>query len=275
MIMDERRWTAGRRALVWVAVLLAGLLWLSASGWAEEMLYTYSVVRQYPHDPRAFTQGLLFHDGVLYESTGLYGRSSLRRVALATGEVLQQRNLPPTYFGEGLTLWQDRLIQITWREETAFVYDRESFELLHTWSYVGEGWGLTHDGERLIMSDGSSTLTFRDPETFAVLGTVDVTSQLGPVTMLNELAYIEGEVWANIWLTDTIVRMDPNSGHVVGWVDLTGLLALTEPAPYDVDVLNGIAYDADQQRLFVTGKLWPTLYEIELVPLSQSKDTSP
>ncbi len=273
--MDERRWTAGRRALVWVAVLLAGLLWLSASGWAEEMLYTYSVVGQYPHDPRAFTQGLLFHDGVLYESTGLYGRSSLRRVALATGEVLQQRDLPPTFFGEGLTLWQDRLIQVTWREEIAFVYDRESFELLHTWSYVGEGWGLTHDGERLIMSDGSSTLTFRDPETFAVLGTVDVSSQQGPVTMLNELAYIEGEVWANIWLTDTIVRIDPINGRVLGWVDLTGLLALTEPAPYDVDVLNGIAYDADQQRVFVTGKLWPTLYEIELVPLSQSTDTSP
>ena len=261
------------RAWFWWALLLSSLL-PATIAYGAEPVYTYEIVQRYPHDQEAFTQGLLFSDGVFYESTGLYGRSSLRRVAVESGEVLQMRKLPLTYFGEGLTLWAERLIQITWREEVALVYDRESFELLETWKYEGEGWGLTHDGQQLIMSSGSSFLTFRDPETFAVLGEVEVIGHLGPVEMLNELAYIEGEVWANIWLTDMIVRVDPGSGQVLGWVDLTGLLSDEDRQGHTVDVLNGIAYDSNQQRIFVTGKLWPMMYEIRVLPLGAERDTS-
>ncbi len=226
--------------------------------------YTYAVINAYPHDPAAFTQGLVYADGVLYESTGLYGRSSLRRVALETGEVLQRRDLPPEYFGEGLALFDGRLIQLTWQNNTGFVYDARSFEQLHVWEYPAEGWGLTHDGTHLIMSDGSAVLRFLDPYTFAVQREVLVTDGGRPVVRLNELEYVNGEVFANVWQTDWVVRIDPHTGRVLGWVDLSGLLTADERQ--GADVLNGIAYDAGHNRLFVTGKLWPKLFEIALVP---------
>ncbi len=229
-------------------------------------LFSYRIINQYPHDPTAFTQGLVYLADEFYESTGLYGQSSLRRIRPDTGEVLQMLAMPEQFFGEGVVIWQDRIIQITWKEHTAFVYDRETFEIIGEHAYDTEGWGITHDGRQLIMSDGSSTLFFRDPETFAETGRVQVWDGDTAVTQLNELEYVNGEVWANIWHTDSIARIDPKTGQVVGWVDLTGLLDGLE-ITQAVDVLNGIAYDAAGNRLFVTGKLWPALFEIEVVPV--------
>ena len=226
--------------------------------------YTYDVVRTYPHDEAAFTQGLVYADGYLYESTGLYGRSSLCKVEVETGRVLQQRSLVPNVFGEGLALYGDRLVQLTWQSHVGFVYDRDSFEVLDQFTYPTEGWGITYDGAHLIMSDGSATLHFLDPETFAEVKTVEASDQGGPVTNLNELEYIDGEIYANVWLTDRIVRIAPDTGTVTGWIDLTGLLA-PEYRTETTDVLNGIAYDRVNDRLFVTGKLWPRLFEIRLV----------
>ena len=228
--------------------------------------YTYESMNTYPHDRQAFTQGLLFADGFLYEGTGLYGASTLRKVALESGEVLQLRELPEQFFGEGLTLMGDRLIQLTWQSRVGFVYDRESFELMRQFNYPTEGWGLTHDGRQLIMSDGSATLFFLDPETFAEIGRVEVRDHRGPVKRLNELEYVGGEIYANIWTTDYIARIAPQTGRVVGWIDLHGLLSPPERGTR-VDVLNGIAYDEKNDRLFVTGKWWPSLFEIKLIPL--------
>jgi uncharacterized repeat protein (TIGR01451 family) len=225
--------------------------------------YTYTIVNTYPHDPDAFTQGLVFENGVLYEGTGLWGRSTLRKVTLETGEVIQSYDLPSEFFGEGITIYGDEIIQLTWRSHTGFVYERDSFDLLQEFTYPTEGWGITHDGERLIMSDGTSTLYFWDPETFEQVGQVGVYDENGPVKRLNELEYIQGKVFANVWQTDRIVIIAPQTGQVVGWIDLKGLLdpgSVSQP----VDVLNGIAYDAETDRLFVTGKLWPTLFEIDL-----------
>ncbi|NLF02949.1 MAG: glutaminyl-peptide cyclotransferase [Anaerolineales bacterium] len=227
--------------------------------------YTYRVAATYPHDPDAFTQGLVYYDGVLYESTGRFGQSTLRRVALETGEVLQTRLLPEDVFGEGIALLNGRIYQLTWQSRVGYIYDLSSLELIGEFYYPTEGWGLTTDGQRLIMSDGSAILHFRDPETLEELGQVEVHDAVGPVGRLNELEYVEGQVWANVWGTDVIARIDPASGQVLGWIDLSGLLdAATLERP--VDVLNGIAYDAASYRLFVTGKLWPTLFEIEAVP---------
>jgi glutamine cyclotransferase len=237
----------------------------TAPVYTSTAIYTYTIIHTYPHDPNAFTQGLIFEDGVLYEGTGLRGRSSLRRVELETGEVLQIYELPNQYFGEGVTIYDDRIIQLTWQSNVGFVYDKDSFELLHTFDYPTEGWGITHDGEHLIMSDGTSTLYFWDPETFEVVNQIEVYDDDGPVVRLNELEYIQGEVYANVWQTDKIARIDPQTGHVVGWINLQGLLSQKD-LPQTVDVLNGIAYDAAGDRLFVTGKLWPKLFEIELVP---------
>jgi len=223
-------------------------------------VYTYTVVNTYPHDPDAFTQGLVFTDSVLYEGTGLYGGSSLRRVDLETGAVLQSYTLTKQYFGEGIAVYSDTIVQLTWREHVAFVYDRVTFSPTGQFTYTTQGWGLTHDGQRLIMSDGSSTLFFRDPQTFSETGRVQVHDEFGPVTRLNELEYIHGQVYANVWLTDRIARIDPQTGQVTAWIDLTGL------RPPGTDVLNGIAYDGVNDRLFVTGKWWPSLFEIELVP---------
>jgi glutamine cyclotransferase len=232
--------------------------------------YTYRVVNTYPHDPEAFTQGLVWEDGVLYEGTGLYGRSSLRRVELETGVVQQQIALADDYFGEGITLFDGRIIQLTWRSGVGFVYDPETFAQIETFTYPTEGWGVTHDGRRLIVSDGAPTLYFWDPETFQEIGRVPVAGPEGPVARLNELEYIDGEVWANVWLTDRIARIDPLTGQVAGWIDLSGLLSEEEQNrlsnPSDA-VLNGIAYDAENGRIFVTGKLWPKLFEIEVIPV--------
>jgi glutamine cyclotransferase len=232
---------------------------------AGAITYTYEVINVYPHDPGAFTQGLIYTDGVLYESTGLNGRSSLRRVALETGEVLQQRDIANQYFAEGLTLFDDRLIQLTWQNRIGFVYAKDTFEPTGTFSYTTEGWGITHDGSQLIMSDGSPVLRFLDPKTFEVTREVTVTDNGLPVVRLNELEYVNGEVFANVWQTDLIARVDPSTGRVLGWLDLAGVLTPEERV--STDVLNGIAYDVVGERLFVTGKLWPKLFEIKLTPL--------
>ena len=231
-------------------------------------VYGYRVVNVYPHDPEAFTQGLVYepHEGVLYEGTGLWGRSSLRRVDLKTGEVLQIHELPEAYFGEGIALWDGKIVQLTWRSRTGFVYDRASFALLKQFRYETEGWGITSDVEnqRLIMSDGSSTLYFWNPETFEEIGRVEVRDRGEPVVRLNELELIGGWVWANVWQTDRIAVIDPQTGRVGAWLDLRGLLPPEERTGRE-DVLNGIAYDPEGDRLFVTGKLWPKLFEIEPV----------
>ncbi len=226
----------------------------------------YTILNTYPHDTNAFTQGLLFADGVLYEGTGLTGRSSLRRVDLTSGTVLQQRTLPnDQQFGEGVTLFDGKLYQLTWQAKTAYLYDKESFTLLDSFSYPTQGWGLTHDGQYLIMSDGTPTIYFRDPQTFAEVRQITVYDEQGPVSRLNELEYIEGEIYANVWHTDLIARIDPATGQITRWLDLTGLLEPGEVSHSEA-VLNGIAYDAHDERLFVTGKLWPKLFEIEIVP---------
>jgi len=228
--------------------------------------YTYQVVNIYPHDRNAFTQGLVFENGFLYEGTGLYGRSTLRRVDLETGNILQIYELPDYYFGEGVTIYGSRLIQLSYRGNIGFVYDKNSFELIREFYYPTEGWGLAYDGKRLIMSDGTSTLHFLHPETFEEIGRIEVSDNDTPVTALNELEYVQGEIYANVWLTDRIAIIAPETGQVIGWIELRGLL---QPEDYSqpVDVLNGIAYDAKNGRLFVTGKLWPKLFEIELVPV--------
>ncbi len=229
-------------------------------------VYTYRIINSYQHDPDAFTQGLVFNNSTLYEGTGLYGHSTLRKVELVTGKVLQVRELSSEFFGEGVTIYDDRLIQLTWKSKIGFVYDRDNFELLREFSYSTEGWGITHDGKHLIMSDGTARLYFLDPETFEYLSYIDVHDNNSPVTQLNELEYINGEIYANIWKTERIARISPQTGEVVAWIDLTGLLK-PEDRTVQVDVLNGIAYDANNNRLFVTGKLWPKLFEIELVPM--------
>jgi len=228
-------------------------------------IYSYEIINTYPHDRAAFTQGLVFAEGgFLYEGTGLYGQSSLRQVELNTGTVAKIHRLPDTCFGEGITLWKDKLIQLTWQEHVGFVYAKDSFRLVKTFTYPTEGWGLTHDGKRLILSDGTSTLYFLDPESFQEIGRLEVRDQGVPVTWLNELEYINGEIYANVWQTDYVAVISPETGQVLRWVDLAGLLSAGDRSQ-PVDVLNGIAYDAQGDRLFVTGKLWPKLFEIQLV----------
>lgn len=222
----------------------------------------YKVVKSYPHDRQAFTQGLVYLDGVLYESTGLHGQSGIRKVKLETGEVLQQRPLDPKYFGEGIVVWGKSIVQLTWQSEVGFVYDLTTFSPQKTFEYKGEGWALTHDGKQIIMSDGTSSLRFLDPQTLKETGRITVRDNGVPVKDLNELEYVRGEILANIWQQQRIARISPKSGDVTGWIDLSGLLSPSEAA--GVDVLNGIAYDAAGDRLFVTGKLWPRLFEIKI-----------
>ena len=225
--------------------------------------FRYKVVNTFPHDPQAFTQGLEFHDGYLYEGTGLKGKSSLRRVELRTGRVVQIHRLPSEYFGEGITILGDKIFQLTWQNGVCFVYDRRTFRQIAQFRYDGEGWGLTNDGMRLIMSDGSEVITFRDPDTFAEVRKITVRAQGRPVKNLNELEYIEGEIWANIWYSDIIARIDPSTGIVKAWVDMEELPVKDR----DIEaVMNGIAYDRQNKRLFVTGKNWDKLFEIELIP---------
>jgi glutamine cyclotransferase len=247
------------------AVLILSCLIIPGCSSDNTPVYTYAVVNTYPHDRSAFTEGLVYEDGVLYEGTGLYGNSSLRRVDLETGDVLQIRELSSEFFGEGITVYGDEIVQLTYKSHIGFVYDKDSFELLQEFHYSTEGWGITYDGEHLIMSDGTSTLHFLDPQTFEEVSQLDVYGNTGPVTNLNELEYVQGEIYANVWKTDRIARISPETGQVVGWIDLGGLLT-AEDRSQPVDVLNGIAYDADNGRLFVTGKWWPKLFQIELIP---------
>ena len=230
---------------------------------------TYRVVKIYPHDHGAFTQGLVYLDGVLYEGTGQNCQSSIRKVRLENGEVLQQQSLDQKYFGEGIAIWKKSLIQLTYTTEIGFVYDLASFQRVKTFNYTGEGWGLTHDDTRIIMSDGSSSLRFLDPDTLRETGRLAVKDGGGPVKDLNELEFVKGEILANIWKTERIARISPKTGQVAGWIDLSGLLDPHDKA--GADVLNGIAYDAAGDRLFVTGKWWPKLFEIRLVPQSAAR----
>jgi len=233
----------------------------------SQVQYSYEIVNVYPHDPEAFTEGLVFDDGVLYEGTGLYGQSTLRRVELKTGRVLQIYALPNDVFGEGVTIFGDEIIQLTWLQHRGFVYDRQTFEPLKEFSYATEGWGLTNNGSCLIMSDGTANLYFLDPETYEVVGQVEVRDG-SPVTGLNELEYIRGYVYANVWHERLIAKIDPKTGNVRGWIDLSKII------DYDKldseSVLNGIAYNAKDDLIYVTGKRWPQLFEIRLTPMEQT-----
>lgn len=257
--------TASRRYLKWLA---AGAVAVAIAAWAQlgshraPEVAGFKVVAAYPHDPAAFTQGLAIEAGKLYEGTGLYGASTVRRVNLTSGRAEKQRALGERYFGEGIAILGGRLYQITWMNGAAVVYNLDTFEVERTMQYDGEGWGLTHDGKELIMSDGSATIRFRDPQTFAVTREIEVRDNGMPLAMLNELEYIDGEIWANIWYDDRIARISPADGKVLGFIDLSTLYP--KSARGSEAVLNGIAYDAAAKRLFVTGKNWPQLYEIEV-----------
>jgi glutaminyl-peptide cyclotransferase len=263
-----------------ITIVIAALLAISCSAEADQKPaaakaaakaaapvpeYTYRVVHIYPHDPGAFTQGLEFHDGVLYEGTGLKGQSTLRKVKLETGEVLKQIPIEPRYFGEGITVFNHQVVQLTWQAEMGFVYDQDSFKQVKTFNYPGEGWGLTNDGKQIYMSDGTAQIRRWDPQTLQERGRLTVHDGATQVVYLNELEWVKGEIYANVWQTKRVARISPTDGRVVGWVDLSGLLTPQEEAS-GVDVLNGIAYDETGDRLFVTGKNWPKLFEIKLVP---------
>lgn len=253
-----------RRSLLCILFFLLLVSARTVNSENKPAAFGYRIIHVYPHDPTAFTQGLIYLNGSLYESTGLNGKSSLRKVDLETGAVLQRHDLPPDLFGEGLTNWGSALLQLTWKAHTGFVYDRRSFSLLRTFHYDGEGWGLTQDGVHIILSDGSSSLRFLDPQTFQKVKRIVVSDNGIEVHDINELEYIHGEIYANIWQTDLIAMISPKDGHVAGWIDLSGLRPASVRANSDA-VLNGIAFDATHNRLFVTGKLWPKLFEIRLV----------
>ena len=230
-------------------------------------IYTCQVVRSFPHDPDAFTQGLQYVDGFFYEGTGLNGRSSIRKVKIDSGEVLQRRAVPAEHFGEGITVFKNDLFELTWQSHIAFVYDKTTFEPKKRFSYPGEGWGLTTDGVDLIMSDGTNQLRVLDPLTFTEKRRINVAADGAPLRELNELEYMKGEILANVWLTDYVARIAPATGRVTGYIDMRGLLTSAERARVDEKggVLNGIAYDAEHDRLFVTGKLWPKVFEVKIV----------
>jgi glutaminyl-peptide cyclotransferase len=227
-------------------------------------LYKVKIIKAYPHDPDAFTEGLVFSGGFIYESTGMNGKSSIRKVELETGKIVKKFDLPVQYFGEGLTEWDGTFIQLTWRSGKGFVYDHESFSIERDFGFSGEGWGITHDGKSLIMSNGSNRLVFLNPQTFAQERVMPVLSGGKPVRLLNELEYIKGEIYANIWLKDFVARISPETGEVIGWIDMSNLRKELSDGQ-KADVLNGIAYDTETNRIFVTGKLWPKLFQIEIV----------
>jgi glutamine cyclotransferase len=233
---------------------------------------SYAVVHSYPHDPEAFTQGLLYEDGFLYESTGLEGHSSLRKVELDTGRVVHRVDVPGQYFAEGLAEWRNQLVQLTWVSHVGFVYDRVTFRRQSEFHYAGEGWGLTQDGRNLIMSDGSDTLRYLELGQFRIVRKLPVKDGSEPVANLNELEYVQGQILANVWQTDLIACISPETGRVSWWLDLAGLLPAADRRP-DTDVLNGIAYDDKNDRLFVTGKRWPKLFEIKIAGFSRSTVT--
>lgn len=259
-------------------IRMAVLLGLFTGAWASNLscrkqegltsgkipVYGYRIMRQYPHDPSFWTQGLVFDGGFLYEGIGGYGESAIFKIVPPSGQVLQSRTLEAEYFGEGITIFENRLIQLTWKSHVGFVYDKNSFTLLKSFSYPTEGWGLTHNGRELILSDGTDTLYFLDSESFTVLRQIKVAASGRPVEGLNELEFVNGSILANIWQSDRIVQINPESGAVTAWIDLTGLLD-SSSSDKAVDVLNGIAWNPTTDRLFVTGKLWPVLFEIEVV----------
>ena len=260
---------APRLRLKWIAACALAAVAVGAAAWAQlhgrstPAVAGFKVVAVYPHDPNAFTQGLAIAGGQLYEGTGLYGQSAIRKVDLSTGRVEKQRSINSTYFGEGIAILDGHLYELTWQNGLGIVYDLATFTQQRTFQYTGEGWGLTQDGKQLILSDGSSKLRFLDPQTFAVVREIDVRDHGQPVTKLNELEYIDGEIWSNVWYDDRIARISPATGEVLGWIDLAALYP--KSARSSEAVLNGIAYDAAAKRLFVTGKNWPQLYEIEIV----------
>ena len=248
-----------------LASAVIGAAALAAPARAELAVQGYEIVHVYPHDVRAFTEGLFYQDGFLYESTGLEGQSSIRKVNLETGQVLKQRALASQYFGEGIVAWKGKLVQLTWRGEIGFTYDLKTFAPRSTFHYAGEGWALTRNDRSLIMDDGTPEIRFLNPVTLKETRRITVTADGAPVLNLNEMEWVKGEIYANIWQTNRIARIDPKTGHVLGWIDLTGLdMAERSKAGASIDVMNGIAYDAAHDRLFVTGKLWPHLYEIKL-----------
>jgi len=247
---------------------LAAVLAVGAPAWAQKTAPVggYTIVKTYPHDTNAFTEGLFYRDGFMFESTGLAGRSFIRKWNLETGFSEQERMVDSRYFGEGIVDWKNRLYELTWTNEIGFIYDIDTFERIGEFSYPGEGWALTRDDKRLMMSDGTSFIRFLDPETLKETGRIEVTDHGVPVRNLNELEFVKGELLANIWQTTRIARIDPATGNVLGWVELAGLLKEAGVTGTRDDVLNGIAYDAAKDRLFVTGKLWPKLFEIKLSP---------
>jgi glutamine cyclotransferase len=247
---------------MWMSQLLYSLclLWLIPTP-----QYSYRVVKSYPHDTNAFTQGLEYHNGFLYEGTGMVGRSSVRKVDLATGKVLQDFDVPRPFFGEGITVLNNEILELTWLSQTGFVYDKSNFRVLRSFNYPGEGWGLTNDGKQIYMSDGSPQIRIWDPTTLKEVRRITVKDGNEPVNELNELEFVHGEILANVWQTDRIARISPVDGKVLGWIDLSGILPQSERTNPDA-VLNGIAYDSATDRLFVTGKLWPKIFEIKLVP---------
>jgi glutamine cyclotransferase len=255
--------TAGSAALV-LALAALSLAPMSAQPQPAPAALKVQVIRSYPHDRNAFTQGLVWRDGVLYESTGLVGRSSLRKVDLATGAVTQQSAVPPPYFAEGIADVGNRLFQLTWQHGRVFVYDRSTFNRVGEFAYEGEGWGLCHDGRSLVMSNGSDVLTERDPQTFALRRSIKVTQAGRPLDRLNELECVDGQIYANVWTTETIVRIDPKTGRVTARIDASGLLQPAERM--GIDVLNGIAYDPADKTFLITGKLWPRLFRVRFLP---------
>jgi glutaminyl-peptide cyclotransferase len=250
--------------------VVCGLAAAAFSVAAQTPEYGYRVVHVYPHDRNAFTQGLEFRAGFLYEGTGLKGRSSLRKVKLDTGQVLQQIDLEPSLFGEGITVLNQQIIELTWQSEIGFVYSQPSFQRLRNFNYPGEGWGLANDGQQIYMSDGTAQIRCWDPVSLQEKRRFTVRDHGRPVMKLNELEYVHGEIYANVWQTDRIARISPVDGRVLGWIELAGLLSEADRAE-SVDVLNGIAYDVLGDRLFVTGKLWPKLFEIKLVPKARTR----
>jgi len=238
-------------------------------------VYDAEIVHTYPHDAEAFTEGLFYLNGFLYESTGLEQHSSIRKVQIATGKVVQKIDIPAQYFGEGIVNWQGRLLSLTWKSQVGFVYDLATFKIKGQFSYSGEGWALTQDGKRIIMSDGTSQLRFLDPKTLRETGRLQVTVDGKPLHNVNELEWVKGEIFANVWQTNWIVRIDPSSGNVIGMINLAGLLSPADQVPGQTDVLNGIAYDAKGDRLFVTGKNWPKLFEIRLRARMEAAHANP
>lgn len=255
--------------LLALALALAAAPLLAATAPEPVKYYDFKVVRTYPHDARDFTQGLTYHNGFLYEGTGLYGQSILIKRELKTGKVVKKSRLPRQYFGEGITLFGDKIIQLTWKSKKGFAYDKDTFRVLDEFSFSGQGWGLTHDGKRLILSDGTDRLRFLDPNTYAETGRIRVRHVGRPLRQINELEFIDGRIYANVLSLDYIAIIDPATGRVTGWIDLRDLYKPATSTPSDA-VLNGIAYIPDSKHLLVTGKLWPHLYEIELVPRSSA-----